>query len=211
MKVVIINGSPRHPSNTLFIANILKERLEASKIDVEIINLYKLNAVYCKACDKCFELKNNACVYTDGTNEVIAKMIEADAIILGSPIHCGDVSALMKVVMDKVTYVSLANKGLFKNKLGASYVTVRRMGGLTGLNTLNNYLTYGQVKLVTADSWNIIYGQKVNEVALDREGISAITRTCDNLINALLNKKEEPSVKKEYLNYIRKDLTLKEI
>lgn len=206
MKVVIINGSPRHPSNTLCISNIIKDRMNQSDIEVEIINLNEMNLTYCHACDNCFKTQDERCIFDDGLNEIIQKLKDADSIIIGSPIHCGEISALTKMAMDRITYVSLANKGLFKNKLGSTFVTVRRMGALSGLNTLNNYLTYAQINLITADSWNIVHGAKVDEVVYDKEGMSAIKRMCDSMISKLTHNDKETTIKKEYLNYIRDDL-----
>ena len=83
----------------------------------------------CQACYQCFEKKNSRCSQKDEFfNACFGKMVAADAIILGSPTYFTDVSAEMKALLDRAGLVALANGGLFRGKIGAAVVAVRRGG-----------------------------------------------------------------------------------
>jgi multimeric flavodoxin WrbA len=81
-------------------------------------------------------------------NDCIEKMIAADGIILGSPVYFADVTAEMKALIDRAGFVSIANGGLYRNKVGASVVALRRTGGRTTLDSLNHFFLAGQMVTV---------------------------------------------------------------
>jgi multimeric flavodoxin WrbA len=79
---------------------------------------------------KCFENKNGHCVFDDDiVNSCIDKMVEADGIILGSPVYFLDVTAEMKGLIDRAGFVSMANGGLYRRRAGMAVAAVRRSGG----------------------------------------------------------------------------------
>ena len=89
-KVVILNGSPRKNFNT---AKLLKEAqrgAESVGAEVEYFNLYDINF---KGCLSCFACKrkgattNCVCAIKDDLRPVLEKCIQADAIIMGSPVY----------------------------------------------------------------------------------------------------------------------------
>ncbi|MDF2617334.1 MAG: NADPH-dependent reductase [Sedimentibacter sp.] len=98
-------------------------------------------------------------------------MKEADGIILGSPVHFSAISSTMKSFLDRASYVSSANRGLYRNKVGAAVVAVRRAGGLPAFNQLINYITYAEMVMPSSNYWNVIYGQKPGEALQDDEGV----------------------------------------
>jgi len=65
-------------------------------------------------------------------------MIKADAIILGSPTYFTDVSTEMKALLDRARLVAVANGGLFRRKIGAAVIAVRRGGGTHAFDTINH-------------------------------------------------------------------------
>jgi multimeric flavodoxin WrbA len=65
-------------------------------------------------------------------NRLFAKMIEADALLLGTPTYFSGVSAEMKALLDRAGLVAIANGGLLRKKIGAAVVAVRRGGGRNG-------------------------------------------------------------------------------
>ena len=56
-------------------------------------------------------------------------------------------------------YVAGANGGLFRHKVGAALVTVRRSGGSSALDCLNHYLAYSEMLVATSNYWNIVHGR----------------------------------------------------
>ena len=89
-KVMIINGSPRKNFNT---AQMLKEAARGAADNgatVEFVNLYDLNYKGCISCLICKRKGNNTnglCFYKDDLRPVLEKCINADAVIIGSPVY----------------------------------------------------------------------------------------------------------------------------
>jgi len=97
------------------------------------------------ACNKCFEKKDRRCINgEDAFNEVFAMMLEADALILGSPTYFTDVNAEMKALLDRSGYVAIANGELFGGKIGAAVIAVRRGGATHAYDTINHMFLMSQ-------------------------------------------------------------------
>ena len=89
-KVIILNGSPRKNFNT---AKLLKEAqrgAESVGAEVEYFNLYDLNYKGCLSCFACKRKNattNCVCAIKDDLRPVLEKCIQADSIIIGSPVY----------------------------------------------------------------------------------------------------------------------------
>ena len=131
MKVVAFNGSPRKDGNTTILINHVFRELEKEGVETELVPLSGKKIHGCIACYKCFENKDHRCAVKDDiANECIEKMVKAEGIILGSPVYFTDVTAEMKALIDRAGFVSMANGGMYKNKVGATVVAVRRSGAI---------------------------------------------------------------------------------
>ncbi|MEZ0537752.1 flavodoxin family protein [Caldicellulosiruptoraceae bacterium PP1] len=210
MKVVAFNGSPRKEGNTYHALKIISEELNKEGIEVEIVHVGDRALRGCLACGMCAKNRNEKCVINDEVNEWIQKMKAADGIILASPVHFSYISATMKAFLDRAFYVSASNGGLFRHKVGASIVTVRRSGGVTAFNQLNNYLNYAEMLLPTTNYWSVIHGTRPGEVLQDEEGVQIIRVLGKNmawLLKLVENSKEkvkEPEKEmKVFTNFIR--------
>jgi multimeric flavodoxin WrbA len=178
MNVVAINGSPKREGNTHHLLMRVCNRLEQHGIDTEIIQLGGKPVRGCLACSKCFENQDRQCVIkTDIINDVIAKMIDADGILLGSPTYFSDVSAEMKAMIDRVGYVTLANGSLLAGKVGAAVAAVRRAGSQHVINSMHHFFSISQITIATSTYWNMGYGAAPGETEQDTEGM----QTMDNL------------------------------
>jgi len=113
MKAIAINGSPRKGGNTEILLKQALAPLAAAGWETEFIQLGGHPIRGCQACYRCFDLKNSRCSQQDEFfNQCFAKMIAADAILLGSPTYFSDVSAEMKALLDRSGLVALASGGL---------------------------------------------------------------------------------------------------
>jgi len=172
MKVVAFNGSPRKDGNTTILINHVFRELEKEGVETELVQLSGKKIHGCIACYKCFENKDQRCAVKDDiANECIEKMIKAEGIILGSPVYFTDVTAEMKALIDRAGFVSMANGGMYKNKVGAAVVAVRRSGAVHTLDTLNHFFLAGQMIIVGR---GIGVGRDKGEVEKDEEGIQAV-------------------------------------
>ena len=130
MKVVAINGSPNKEGNTYHALRMVGSKLEEKGIDFEIIHIGNKAIRGCLACGKCRENRNEKCVTTtDSLNEWIQTMKMADGIIIGAPVHYAGIPGTMKSFLDRAFYVAGVNGGLFRHKVAAAVVAVRRTGG----------------------------------------------------------------------------------
>jgi multimeric flavodoxin WrbA len=131
MKVVAFNGSVRKDGNTAILIKHVFQELEKEGIETEMIQLADKKINGCIACYKCFENKDKQCsVKNDAANECIEKMRDADGIILASPTYFADVTTKMKALIERTGFVARANDDMFKRKVGAAVVAVRRGGSI---------------------------------------------------------------------------------
>lgn len=182
MKVVAFNGSARKGGNTARLIGVVLEELESRGIVTELVELSGKNIAGCIACYKCFKDKNGRCAVDDGiVNECIDKMLEADGIILGSPTYFANISANMKALIERCGMVSRANGDMFRRKVGAGVVAVRRAGAYHVFNSLNSFFLIGQMIVVGSSYWNIGIGRDPGEVMKDEEGIKTMKDLGQNM------------------------------
>ncbi len=183
MKVVAFCGSARQKGNTHSLLQSVLNPLAAAGVETEIVELAGQKIGGCKACMACFTKKDGHCVFDDDViNECIDKMVAADAIILGSPTYFADVSTEMKALIERCGMVNRANGDMYKRKLGASVVAVRRAGGIHAFDTMNHFFLIGQMIIVGSSYWNIGIGREKGEVTQDDEGMKTMKDLGDNLL-----------------------------
>ena len=118
MKVIAFNGSPNKEGNTYHLIRHALDAIEKAGIKTEIIQIGGTNVHPCIACGKCLENKDMQCIQdNDMVNECIGKMIEADAIIIGTPTYFAGVTPEIKAFMDRAFLVGKANDDMFRQKL----------------------------------------------------------------------------------------------
>jgi multimeric flavodoxin WrbA len=182
MKVVAFNGSSRKDGNTAILIRRVLTELEKDGIKTEMVQLAGENIPGCIACYKCVANKNKRCAVTgDIVNDCIAKMAEADAIILGSPTYFADCTAQMKALIDRAGFVNRANGGMFKRKIGAAVVSVRRAGAIHAFDTINHFFTINEMIIAGSSYWNIGLGRDIGDVEKDEEGLKTMTALGSNM------------------------------
>ena len=188
MKVIAFNGSVRQDGNTAILIKEVFKELESAKIKTELIQLAGKKISGCIACGQCFIKKNNKCVLTDDlVNEYVAKMIQADGIIIGSPTYFADCTAGTKALIERAGMVSRANDNLLKRKVGSAVVAVRRGGAIHAFDSINHFFTISEMIIPGASYWNMGIGREIGEVASDQEGLETM-RVLGKNMAWLLNK-----------------------
>lgn len=171
MKVLGINGSSRKDGNTAIIIGKVFEELNKEDIETELIQLADYDIQPCRGCFACKGRGN--CVFAkDGFAYIFSQMVEADGIILGSPVYSADVSARMKAFLERGGVVVATNPGLLRHKVGASVAAVRRGGGMTTVDTMNHFMLNKEMIVVGSTYWNIVYGKNIVDVLSDDEGMA---------------------------------------
>lgn len=163
------------------------------------------------ACGTCTKNQDEKCsITTDPLNEWIQQLKAADGIILASPVYYAGIAGTMKCFLDRAFYVAGCNGGLFRQKVAAAVVAVRRTGGSSTFDSLNHYLTYSEMILATSNYWNITHGRAPGEVLQDAEGVQIMDVLGKNMAWMLKMREQtkallpgpEP-VKKIFTSFIR--------
>ena len=175
MRVVAINGSARRDGNTAILLRQVLSEIEKEGIETELIQLSGKKVHGCLACRECSRRKDRMCSQKDDFgNECIAKMDAADGIILGSPTYVADISPEIKGLIDRACLVAKANGGMFRRKVGAAVVAVRRAGAIHAFDALNHFFLISEMIVPGSSYWNIAIGREIGEVETDTEGIETM-------------------------------------
>lgn len=156
--------------------------LEKEGIETELVQLAGAQIQGCIACSKCKENHDQRCAVTnDSMNDYLAKMVEADGIILGSPTYFADLSSGLKALIERAGFVARANDDMFQRKVGAAVVAVRRAGAIHAFDSINHFFLISQMMIPGSSYWNIGIGHSVGEVQNDVEGLATMTALGKNM------------------------------
>lgn len=192
MKVVAFNGSARKDGNTAILIRRVLAVLESEGIETELIQLAEQQIRGCTACGVCYKVKNKQCkIANDNVNLYIEKMAQADGIILGSPTYFSMMSSEMKALIDRAGFVGRANGGMFKRKVGAAVVAVRRAGGIPTFDAINHFFLISEMIIPGSSYWNVGIGLNKGDVEKDEEGLKTMEDLGKNM--AWLLKQLKPS------------------
>jgi len=182
MKVIAFNGSARRDGNTAILVKHVLTELEKQGIETELVQLARKDIRGCIVCYKCFANQDKQCsVKNDSVNECIQKMLDADGIILASPTYFTDVTTEMKALIDRAGMVAKANGDMFRRKVGAAVVAVRRGGAIHTFDTINHFFFISQMIVPGSNYWNVGIGMEPGEVEKDIEGIATMKILGENM------------------------------
>jgi len=103
MKVVLLQGSPRKKGNTASLAeSLLKGMMNDPELKVERIFLHDMKILPCRGCNKCHKVLEPACVIKDDMSEIYPKILDADILIMASPVYWWNISAQLKLAIDRM-------------------------------------------------------------------------------------------------------------
>lgn len=195
MKVIGICGSPRENGNTEYYINTTLNKLKKHGIETELIKLNDKSIAPCKGCYKCVEAKR--CVYNDDYQEIFDKMIEAEGIVLGSPVYHSSITPNLKSVLDRAGFSgrwyvndmkeksdSYEWKGTaFSGKVVAPITVARRAGQNFTFAQLLLWATVNDCIVTGSNYWNIGVAGKGGAVDAneDEEGINVMNHLADNM------------------------------
>jgi len=97
MKILAVCGGLRDESNT---NKVVRKVAESSGCDYEIVELGKLEVKPCTGCSECM-MNEGKCPIEDDMQALYQKLLDADAIILGSPTYYMNVSGAVKCLIDR--------------------------------------------------------------------------------------------------------------
>lgn len=182
MNAIAICGSPRVEGNTEIMLRMCLDKLEAEGVPSELIRLAEKKVKPCAACNKCVKAKDKACsVKDDDFHEVFEKMVQADIIVVGSPVYFGSATPEIMALLDRAGYVSRFNGHLFSRKLGGALSVARRAGQNFTFAQLVYWFLLNDMIVAGSTYWNIGIGVKRGDVSKDTEAKETLTRFAENL------------------------------
>ena len=104
MKVTAFIGSgrKRHTYNTT--EKFLQNLKSIGNVEYEIVRLIDYNLGTCKGCKLCLDKGEELCPFKDDRDFLIGKMENSDGVIFASPNYSFQVSALMKIFLDRLAF-----------------------------------------------------------------------------------------------------------
>jgi len=153
--VLGICGSARKNGNT---ATLLREALNATGMESELVFLSDLTIGFCTGCLSCVKNKG-VCIKDDDMKGLLEKMIESRAIVLGSPNYYYDVSGLVKNMIDRSISSSYLGIGEytgmewhgwrpFFDKVGGVIICQAAFGAEKAIETFKCFAEYSGLNLL---------------------------------------------------------------
>ena len=103
MKVLSLLGSPRKQGNTAtLLSAFLKGLSESGEHEIREVSLQALDLHPCRNCDACRRMVDRHCVIDDDMQRLFPAFIEAQMVILASPIYWWSISAQLKLFIDRL-------------------------------------------------------------------------------------------------------------
>ena len=169
IRILGIVGSPRVGGNT---ERLVAEALKAAEEDGAEIRLLRLAGKEVKPCDACLSCRETGeCRIEDDFTPIFDEMVEADGIILATPVYFGSATPEIKALIDRAGYLSIAKGRVFEDKAGGAMVVARRAGqNFTFAQLLFFFLHQGMI-VPGSTYWNIAFGRGKGEVTEDEEGL----------------------------------------
>ncbi len=178
MKVLLINGSAKENGCTYTALTETAKTLNQEGIKTEICWLGAGLLRDCMGCGQC-NTKHPGCIFEDdGINEILAKAKEADGFVFGTPVYYAHPSGRILSALDRMFY---AGKSAFAHKPGAAVASARRAGTTASVDVLNKYFTIAEMPVISSSYWNMVHGNKPEDVLQDREGLQVMRNLGRNM------------------------------
>ena len=155
-KVLILSGSPRKNGNSDILCDEFAKGVLEAGHKVEKIRVAEKNIGYCRACYAC--RGTGVCTIKDDMAEVLQKMIDADVLVLASPVYFYSIDAQLKALIDR----TVARWFEVKNKEFYYIVTAADSGKEAAETTLACFRGYADC-VDGAIEKGVIYGMGVYE------------------------------------------------
>jgi len=164
MNIVHISGSPRKKSNTDYLLKHLQ-----SLIGGQFIKLTDYKIEPCSSCRAC-EKSGKCLINDDMTKTLTPILLKADAIVLGSPVYFNNVSAQLKIFMDRTWCI----RGKLRNKIGGAIVVGRRDGIESAIVAINSFFLKHEMIPANRGVYGLAY--KEEEIKESGETIELVKR-----------------------------------
>lgn len=109
-KVIILNASPRKNFNTAMMLKEAQKGAETVGTEVEYIDLFDINFKGCRSCYACKTKGSGTkglCAIKDDLKPVLEKILDSSAVIIGTPIYCGDATGTFRNLVERMIFAAI--------------------------------------------------------------------------------------------------------
>ncbi len=169
IKIIGVSGSPRVGGNTELLVKEALMTASEEGAETEFVSLAGSDLKPCQACLSC--RTTGECIQKDDFQGIFTKMVEADGIILASPVYFSSATPQIMSLIGRAGYVSGAKGRVLENKVGGPLVVARRAGhNFTFAQLIFFFFQQGMI-IPGSTYWNIAFGREKGEVLNDEEGL----------------------------------------
>ena len=185
MKILAIVGSPRPKGNTSYLVDQALQEAAACGLETEKIVLTEYRVNPCDGHENCASF--SVCKHDDDVPMILDKFIDADGIILGSPVYYYNITAQMKAFVDRNYF--LYTHGIPKKMLCAGLIIIGAGAGLEQtFRTLRRFVKLTKNipddKIITLTGYADKPGEVESNPALIEEARNLGARMADILTSA---------------------------
>ena len=192
MKVFGICASPRNNTTNYVLKNAL-DKLENHGFETEIFTCHAKDIRPCMHCDYCME--NKKCIIQDDMETIYDNLLDADGIILATPVQSGSISSNLSAIMDRTRALEAIDYNILRGKIGMSIVVGGdRTGGqdFAHLANITYFMIHGIIPVsggpfgsnLGASFWS---NDSLDDLKSDEYGMNSLNRTLHEFEN-FLNK-----------------------
>ncbi len=152
-RVLILAASPRKNGNSTILASKAAEGVKAEGGEADVVPIGHLKIAPCNACDSCITKPEAGCIIKDDMQPLYQKIKDAQGIIFATPVYWFNMSAQMKLFIDR-TY-AIHGKGCFAftgKDVGVILThgdeDVYASGGINALRSFQDICTFVKANLV---------------------------------------------------------------
>lgn len=176
MKVLLVNSSAHKEGCTNRALLEIAKTLNEEGIETEIVHL-KDPINECLGCGAC--KKTGECVIkNDMVNDFVKMAKDFDGFIFASPVYYAHPSGRLLSFLDRVFY---CGSNAFKYKPAAAVVSARRAGTSASLDVIAKHFSINNMPVVTSNYWNMVHGNKPEQVEEDKEGLQTMRVLAHNM------------------------------
>jgi len=152
-RILILTASPRRNGNSTILALKAAEGVKAEGGEADVVPISNLNISPCNACDFCRTKAEAGCIIKDDMQPLYQKIKESQGIIFATPIYWFNISAQMKLFIDRTYAVHNKENWAFTGKDVGVILTygdsdVFASGGINALRSFQDIFAYVKANLV---------------------------------------------------------------
>lgn len=183
MKVLLVNGSSHKNGSTYTALTMVEKSLLDNGIRTDWFHIGNKPLRGCIDCCRCE--KTNRCAFTDDPcNDLIEAFLQADGIIVGTPVYFAGPNGALCALLDRVFYAASTHGQLFRGKPAAAVASCYRAGATATIDRLNKYFAFSEMPVVSSEYWNMMF-QHGSSVEMDAKGHKILQTLGVNMANML--------------------------